>query len=478
MYDGRLRLPAYAAKVLKSKDAACINSGQRWKVSNGMSSLESLLKSVGGERRINYDLARFQAALDHTRNPEQFVYSLVVAGTNGKGSTALYLTAALTAAGYRTGSFLSPHLQSPTERFLNNLVPISEAELTALAQEFLPTAKKFDLTYFEFLTLLFFHWAKRQEFQFVVLEVGLGGRLDATNVTRPIASVITNIARDHEKYLGDTLPKILEEKLGVLRPEGLLFTGVREPELLQRIEEKCAELDAIYYYSKELDIRPGQSRWDGQSFTLNENLFEVTNPTPGTIQNAALAFLLCRIAFPRISLSTLQMAFRSVRTPGRMEVISTHPRVVLSGDHNPAGIECLKATLRQLPVEKLTTVCAFSLDKPYAGMYQSLAEISDEIVLTTHSRQGDSVPEEYRGLGQFVPDPVRAVEGVLEKAHPEDTILITGSLYLVGEVRKLWRQKVEFLDTAGRGWERPRPPWGGSTATKLRREAEEQSPSP
>lgn len=426
-----------------------------------MNSLESLLMSLGGERRINYDLTRFKEALHETQNPERSVYSLIVAGTNGKGSTTLFLSSALIAAGFRVGTYLSPHLQSPTERFLENLTPIPENELWDLAKEFLPVARKFSLTYFEYLTFLFFHWAKRKQFQFMVLEVGLGGRLDATNVTQPIATVLTNIAKDHEQYLGTTLPEILEEKLGVLRPEGLLFTGIKDPVLIKRVEEKCNELDAIYYYSKELRTERHHADWQGQVFSVNDHRFEVSNPTPATIENAALAFLVCRIAFPKIPIEKIQMAFKCVRTPGRMEVVSTHPRVILSGDHNPHGIECLKSALRQLPVDRLTTLCAFSLDKPYREMYQSLKEISDEILLTTHSRQSGELPEDYQQLGPFEANPQKAVEKLLKQTHSNDTLLITGSLYLVGELRKLWHSKVEFLDVVAKGWERPSRGLGG-----------------
>ncbi len=191
------------------------------------SELENLLGERGGERRINYALDRFRKALESVGNPERDVYTIVTSGTNGKGTTSLYLSAALRTAGFEVMTYLSPHLQHPTERFLLNMVPIAEDELTELALEYRKTGNAYELSYFEYLTLLVFVWARKRRPQFLILEAGLGGRLDATNVTDPIACLLTNVGFDHMEYLGDTLEQILEEKLGTLRHESLFFTGVR-----------------------------------------------------------------------------------------------------------------------------------------------------------------------------------------------------------------------------------------------------------
>lgn len=405
--------------------------------------LASWLTRFGSERRMNYGLDRIQRALGKSGSPERSVYPVVIGGTNGKGSTALYVSAALTRAGYRTGTYLSPHLQHPCERFLRNLEPASEASLSALAAKLFPLAEKCELSYFEFLTLIAFHWAKQENIEFLILEVGLGGRLDATNVTLPIACAITSIDWDHTELLGDRLEAILDEKMGILRPEGLLFTGIRDQGLLKRAEKRCLELDAIYYHAGELNVVPGLVTWNGQTFSVNGIPFSLLNPSVGARDNAALAVLLLRIVFPRIPLSTIQAALAEVRTPGRMEVVSEAPRIVVSGDHNPAGIRCLKETLASLPRNgRLFTVCAFSPDKPFKAMYAELAGLSDEVLLTRHHRHPGPLPAGYQDLGPYESDAKRAVERALEKCSPEDTILITGSLYLVGEVRSLWRSRV------------------------------------
>jgi len=440
------------------------------------SPLETILERIGSEKRIKLGLDRFQQALDSTGNPEKSVQTLVIGGTNGKGSTSLFVSSALFHSGFRVGTFLSPHLQQLNERFLLNLCPISQRELEELGEELAPAAEKFELSYFEFVTLLCFHWAKRSGLDFLVLEVGMGGRLDSTNVTNPIAVAITNIGLDHQKYLGSTLESILEEKLGILRPEGLLFTGVREPELLEKIEKRCADLDAIYYYAKELKVETGHADWGGQTFSLNGYAFQVTNPSSGTIENAALAFLMMRIVFPRIPIPTLQAAFRAVRTPGRMEVVADRPRIVLSGDHNPDGIACLKRSLSTLKTGRLHTVCAFSPDKPHAKMFEELKGISQEIFLTRNSCHADDLPSDYARLAPLILNPEEAVEKAMHGLGADDTLLVTGSLYLVGELRKLWRSRVEFLDSPGRGWERPARKMGASTRARFRPEEEEQNP--
>lgn len=407
--------------------------------------LQGLLQELGGERRIDFALDRFKQALGSIGNPEQSVYTLIIGGTNGKGTTTLFVSSALTRQGFKVASFLSPHLQHPRERFLHNLVPIDEAVLEDLGAEFEPVARKFELTYFEYLTLLCFVWASRARVDFLVLEVGLGGRLDSTNVTEPIACAITNIAMDHEEYLGHSLESILEEKLEILRKEGLLFTHIEEPHLLSRVAAKCEQLDAIYYLAKDVRAERKEVTWSGQLVTLNGYPFELSNPSPGTVKNAALAFHLLRIVFPRISVTTLQKAFHAVKTPGRMEVVAQNPRVVLSGDHNPAGIQCLLDTLEHLPPGKIRTVCAFSPDKPYKKMVGMLAGISQELVVTQTDRHRGALPENYRDMGRFFAEPKEAVEYALGRASGEDTVLITGSLYLVGEVRGRWKAGVRFF---------------------------------
>jgi dihydrofolate synthase/folylpolyglutamate synthase len=411
---------------------------------NNLQKLETLLESLGGEKRINYALDHFKSALESVGNPEKSVKSILIGGTNGKGTTTLFVSQALKAQGLKVSTYLSPHLQSPTERILNNLNPIPEQELLALALEFESTARNFNLTYFEYLTLLFFVRAQRIKSDFSVVEVGLGGRLDSTNVAEPIASVLTNVSFDHQALLGNSLEAILTEKLGIIRPEGLLFTGIHDSKLRKMIESRCSQLGVVFHYSTEVQTEIRKVTWAGQEVTLNGTPFFLTNPSPGTVANAALAFLTLRNLFPKMAISTIQEAFRNTKTPGRFETLRLNPRIVLSGDHNPAGVECLKETLKSMGSGRLLTICGFSPDKPYQEMFKQLKNISDEILLTQIPRLKEQTTAEYQTMGEFEPEAARAVERMLAKTSPNDTLLITGSLYLVGELRKLWADKVTF----------------------------------
>lgn len=410
------------------------------------SMLQKQLESISSERFIHYDLGRFTAALKHVGNPEKIVKTLVVAGTNGKGTTTLYLSSMLRENGFEVGTYLSPHLQCPSERLLHNLEPIAEEAMLALVEEYRETAAQFRLTYFEYLTLLCFIWAKRARLDFLVLEVGLGGRLDATNVTRPIASVITNIDWDHQQYLGNTLEAIFREKFAVVPPEGLCFTGIRQRQLAELLVKECDAIDTIYYFASELKTEVQAVDWKGQLCTINQYPVTLSCPSPGALESAALAFLTARIVFPRFSLESLQRGLASVKAPGRFELVQEEPRVILSGDHNPAGIDCLERTLKAIPRRgRLKIICAFSPDKPFTDMYARLKTMADEIHLTVVSDLRERLPSDYFTLAEVEENARECVERVVRESSREDTVLVTGSLYLIGEVRGLWRKRADFL---------------------------------
>jgi dihydrofolate synthase / folylpolyglutamate synthase len=415
-------------------------------------SLQSLLlANLGVEKRLHYDLKDFKKTLGSLGNPGHTVHTLTITGTNGKGTTSLFLSSVLKEAGFRVATYLSPHLQSPSERLLMNLEPIDEKAFGDLILEFLPVAKRDGLSYFEFLTLLNFVRAERERPDFLVLEVGLGGRLDATNVADPLGCVITNIDLDHQEYLGDTKEKILEEKLGILNAEGLLFTGIRDGELLRLVEKRCEELDSIYYYTKELTTSVESATWGGQRIRINNYPFELNNPSAGTVENAATAFLTSRILFPRISIATMQRAFAQIHTPGRFEIVQESPRVILSGDHNPAGVASLLATLDKIGAReggKLHVLCAFSSDKPFRTMYERLKSISDTILVTRINDSQKTLPEGYASVGPYEPNPHHALDEMMNRLKTDDTLIVTGSLYLVGELRSRWSEKVNFLSAS------------------------------
>lgn len=436
--------------------------------------LEQILESFGDERRMKYSLDRMKAALKYLGNPEQSAQTIVIGGTNGKGTTSLLVSSALVQAGFRVGTYLSPHLQSPRERFVDGLRSEAESFLAPIAEELLDTANRLELSYFEYLTLVAFVWSKRRKHEFLILEVGLGGRLDATNVTEPLACAITSIGLDHQQILGTTVAQILEEKMGILRPESLMFSGVSDPSLKKTLEGRCNDLDTIYYFSDELRTEILSADWDRQRVRINGFEFELTNPSCAAAANAALAFLLVRIAFPRISISTIHEAFARARPPGRMESMPGPKRIILSGDHNPQGMASLCESLRRLAKGKLHFVCGFAPDKPAVEMMRMLKPLASSITLCGISRfSKNQPPSDALEIGdRYFPDPFEALDGAVDRlVDTEDTVVVTGSLYLVGELRTRWYSDVEYFRA-------PRPTFGSEsvrtsgvpTPAKLQRE--------
>lgn len=410
--------------------------GQRVFMSATNLHIESLLEHFGHERQVNYSLDRFRSALTAAGSPERNVKSLVIAGTNGKGSVSLLTTAGLVKSGRTVATYMSPHLQSVTERFLLNGKPIAEAALSQLGNRYFGFAKEHGLSYFEFLTLLFFIWVKEVEVDVAVLEVGLGGRLDATNVTTPLACAVTSIDYDHMAILGNTLEEILLEKLGVVPNGGTLVSGITQPELQSKAQEWCKERRTRFIPNGKAITATGNRDWTGQELAVGDLKFRITNPNPRWVENANTAYGLLKTAFPTLEDRTIAEAFSDTRFPGRFETVHHNPQVILSGDHNPAGIVSLLETIKSLPPKKIHTLCAFSLDKPYREMFDALKEISTTTTLTSFPKQGD-LPPIYRCLTtNNVEDPRLALDMLLRNVAKDEVILVTGSLYLVGALRQ------------------------------------------
>lgn len=409
--------------------------------------LDALFAVRGPERAMKLGLDRVRAALEALGSPEQRHPALLVAGTNGKGSTTLYLTGALVEGGYSVATYLSPHLYDARERYLHDLVPIDAPTLEGTALEVKPTADRFALTWFEHATVTFFLWASRLDVDFLVVEVGMGGRLDATNVLDPVATCLTNVGLDHQAYLGATVPAILEEKLGVVKEESLLFTGIDDPDLRARVQAKCDSLDAIYYYASELGLNVERIDWNGQRIRVNDVHFDLACPTPGAAANARLAFLCLRIAIPKLPFAAIQRGFARVRNPGRFETVAHHPRVVVSGDHNPDGLGDLLAALGQLTnhAPRCRIVAGFSPDRPHAAMLDRLAPVAKTVALVPVPGR-DDLPPGYANRPEFRPHWKNALDEALAAASRDDVVLVTGSLYLAGAVRRHFRSTIAFQD--------------------------------
>ena len=408
---------------------------------------ETIAWLVGLEVSRGWDLKleTVRAALDRLGSPERRFPSLHVAGTNGKGSVAAIAASVLAAGGVRAGLYTSPHLEDFRERIRVGGQPIAAADVVALVDEVRESLRGsgVELTFFEITTVVAFLHFARAEVETAVVEVGLGGRLDATNVLVPRASVITTIARDHERFLGSTLAGIAAEKGGILKP------GV--PAVLGRIDgEALATLEGIAMregcplrrLGRDFHVRAGD---DGTfSWTGRRAIEGLRCGLAGEFQldNAAVALAALEDGgwLAPLSDDEIRRGLAAVRWPGRLEVVSRDPRVVLDGAHNPAGVAALARELPRLfPEAKPRLVFGVLADKRWEEMVEGLAPLVSEAVIVPVRELRSERPERIAGafarrvLTRVADSGVAAVERLLDEGNAP--ILVAGSLFLVGEVR-------------------------------------------
>jgi dihydrofolate synthase/folylpolyglutamate synthase len=317
-----------------------------------------------------------------------------------------------------------------------------------LCQTYFPLAQQYQLSYFEFLTLLFFVHSSEAKFDINVIEVGMGGRLDATNVTQPHLTAITNIGWDHSEYLGDSLGEILKEKMGILRNTVPVVSGLRQKDLREQLKSDCERLNSPVFFSDSIPRESRSWNWSSQEVLIDGNPFSLNNPTWGTLENATLAYLLLKTGFPEVDLSVIQKAFSATVFPGRFERIQKEPQIILSGDHNEDGVRVLVEMLKKLDSKNNFVLCGFSPDKKADKMIEMLKPHAKEILLTEVPRARGVYAENYGTLAPFEKDPHKALSLMESKLNKDDTLIITGSLYLVGELRKKWFPKVNFILSA------------------------------
>ena len=407
---------------------------------------ETLAWLSGLEVSSGWDLKleRMREALARRGHPEARWPALHVAGTNGKGSTAAMLDAILTAAGRRTGLYTSPHLVDFTERIRIGGRTIPRATVVALVDELRADLAGAGITptHFEFVTLVAFEWFARIGIEVGVIEVGLGGRLDATNLVHPAGTAITSIGLDHVEYLGPDVATIAGEKAGILKPGTPLALGPVPPEAEEVILARAREVGApaarvgpdaaVAERGDALAFRGPGVVWDGLRLAL-----------PGRFQrdNAAVALLLLALVRDRFPCppDAVRRGLARVRWPGRLAVVGAEPRVVLDGAHNPDGMAALVAELPALVgTRPVDLVFAAMADKNWAAMLAALLPHVRRVIVTRVGRRGAAPVEIARAIGARVPvdaedDPRAALDATLSRAAPGEAVLVTGSLFLVGE---------------------------------------------
>ena len=399
---------------------------------------------------IDLRLDRMNQALALFDHPERQFLSFHIAGTNGKGSTAAMLHRILSQSGYRVALYTSPHLVSFTERIRVGDEEIAPNEVVALAQEIRnrTAAANVPLTFFEFVTVMAFIYFARRQIDVAVVEVVLGGRLDATNLVRPVVSIISTISKDHEAYLGSDLLSIAREKGGIIKRGIPAVCGALPTEVAALLKDIADERAApAYFLGRDFIFSlKNEDRFDYRGLKWRLSELDIALRGKHQKRNAALALAGLEIAareFP-VNESALRAGLRTVRWPGRFEILRDKPTIVLDGAHNGEGVRALIEELESFREQRTVRLLFAAMeDKDWRLMLEGFSEVVDEIVLTRvnmercadpfylASQLSGKIP--HRAIGNAS----AALEHILERAESDDIILIAGSLYLIGEMRPL-----------------------------------------
>lgn len=391
-------------------------------------------------------LERITLLLSLLHHPHQRFPSIHIGGTNGKGSTAAMAASILRQAGYRVGLYTSPHLIDFSERMTINGVPISKEEIVRWTERIRskidPVAMK--ITFFEFTTALAFCYFAEANLDIAVVEVGLGGRFDATNVLTPWVTAITQIDLDHERYLGATVLEIAKEKAGIIKAGIPLVTGATQPQVLAHFQEVTASKAAPLIRLGQEIIVEGDSSETFRYRGHRERKVHCPLWGKHQMENAAVAIGVIE-QLPRslpVQESAILEGIRHVQWPGRLEVIQTDPLVLVDGAHNPGGARALAAFLRQIDPDRLgrhILIAGILRDKDIQEILAPLTGWADEMALTRPDIERAADPAQ---LSAVLPPSIKktvyetipaAINAVLSRMEPFDTLVITGSLYTVGE---------------------------------------------
>jgi dihydrofolate synthase/folylpolyglutamate synthase len=443
-----------------------------------------------------FDLAHMRALLDAMQHPERRFPSVLIAGTNGKGSTAATLASILHASGLKTGLYTSPHLIRINERIRVNGQEISDDDFARLHGEVAAAAEKlvergelpWHPSFFEMMTAIAFEHFAREKVEIAVLEVGMGGRLDATNVVEPRVSVITDISLDHQKFLGNTVGEIAREKVGIIRAGGVVVTLPQQPEANDVIGNTILELaargvSAVPYVppvspgsgdylvasggktlraisdEEPLAAEPAKENAEDAKkyicrYPLNVMKHQIVVETAlvgrHQLRNVALAIAtaeeLSKQGFVAITPHTIERGIRETRWPGRFQTVAPRPgwpEIVLDVAHNPAGAWALRSALSERYGDRpLLFVFGAMRDKAISEMTEILFPLATRVLATRADNPRSATPEEIQQAGartgteiELAADAASALEQARKwaGARPENVIVVTGSIYLVGE---------------------------------------------
>lgn len=421
---------------------------------------------------IKLGLDNITCLLKHLGNPHVGLRAVHIAGTNGKGSTAAFLTFILRQAGYRVGLYTSPHLVDFTERIQVGGVPIPEKKVVQLTEQIRQAVdrmvreedlwargtspllpKDFDpqkatITFFEFITAMAFLYFQESRVEMAVLETGMGGRLDATNVIDPLFSLITPISLEHQQYLGKTLRQIAGEKAGIIKAKRPLLTTARQPEVLSLLEQKCRELQSPFYaWGRDFrgrQVGPQLMNFQGRHHRWTKLRLGLAGRHQ--VLNASLALAAAEVLMEggfSLDEEHLRKGLAETKWPGRLELIGESPRILLDGAHNPGAAEALEKNLKEdFSRRRLVLVLGIMADKEISKMMAHLVPLADLLILTRPRMDRAASPALLRSHASSFRKPIvevaevsSAVKYALAEAGKEDLIVISGSLFTAGEAR-------------------------------------------
>ena len=427
--------------------------------------LQYLNRFINYEKKNSYDynlcfkLDRMKRLCSLLGDPQKEVKSIHVAGTKGKGSTSAIIQSILKSSGFKAGLYTSPHLVSFRERIRINDNLISKEDVGGIIgtiKEAVDEMGGEKPSFFEIYTALAYLYFKRENVDFAVYETGLGGRLDATNVIDPLACAITPISYEHTHILGDALAKIAYEKAGIIKRGGICVSAPQEEEALSVIESVCKEREAeLVLVGRDIKLKELTANDEEEVFDVSALFGKYDNLHMKLlgfhqVVNAGVAIGVIealRLSGVSVGKDAIRKGIESVRWPGRLEVLRRRsPRIILDGAQNKASADILARSVKRLfKYRKLILVIGVSKDKDIKGILKELVPVSDMIILTKSEIaeramdpaliSGLITPESKAvGVTQNVKD---ALDKALQKASPSDLVLVTGSLFVVGEARKI-----------------------------------------
>jgi len=409
---------------------------------------------------IKLGLQNTSRLLQYFDNPHLDIRTIHIAGTNGKGSTAAITESILRASGLKTGLYTSPHLLDFRERIQINRNLIEKQDATQLILKIKSAVEKLEIpvTFFEFGTVLAFLYFKEQKTDVNILEVGLGGRLDATNLCEADISIITSISRDHIEYLGDDLKQIAFEKASIIKPSGTVFAHIPDEEIFNVVNSLAQSRKAsVYRLNSEFKVakvEPGQGSQIFDFIGEKKELKRLKLPLIGQFQaqNAGLAIAACLKFFASINEGDIRKGLETVQWEGRLEVVSDHPTVVLDSAHNEASVRNMTAELRKnIKFSRCLVVLGLMKDKEIDKIIEILSQFGDRFYLVQVNPPRGEDPKKLQEKFKQYKKPVQvsesvssALQAIKETSNPNDLVCITGSIFTVAEAKKYFQYDKSF----------------------------------